>query len=70
MKKFRVGTRNNSTESTTPSNCGQLCQSKIIFGGIKNQAQIRALLKNKQTNKKNEEIRQHDLFASSEEQNI
>ena len=36
----------------TMKTCGQLCQPKIIFGGIKNQAQIRALLKNKQTNKK------------------
>lgn len=52
LKKFRVGTRNYSTESPTSSNCGQLCQPKKIYGGIKNQAQIRALLKNKQTNKK------------------
>lgn len=52
LKKFRAGTRNYSTESPTSSNCGQLCQPKKIYGGIKNQAQIRALLKNKQTNKK------------------
>ena len=52
LKKFRVGIRNYSTESPISSNCGQLCQPKKIYGGIKNQAQIRALLKNKQTNKK------------------
>lgn len=52
LKKFRVGIRNYSTESPTSSNCGQLCQPKKIYGGIKKQAQIRALLKNKQTNKK------------------